>query len=199
MRIETEITNCGNHYEIYDTYITFPTEKELPDTLSVYLKQAENIILKYADGYQYGLCKKMMRNEDAISGVAYAVMYADYKWKDDKGMSRDSWRIRNGQFAIQKFLARSRTKNNTMLSTIEWYDDTDAVAEKPSFDYNYFIEIQDRANLTPIEAECLKLRFIEDRSFPKIAYQLTLTLPKTLTVYNNALKKVKKIYQCNLI
>jgi RNA polymerase sigma factor (sigma-70 family) len=108
-----DIVGIGN------TIIDYPNPKDckFEDTPQQYIELAKKIISYF--GRKYGdIAKKMLTSEDAISNVATAIMFADWRWnadyKNKQGTVRSKKAYRNqcGLWAIQGYI--SRTKNNTM-------------------------------------------------------------------------------------
>ena len=52
-------------------------------TLEEYLTIAKRMIMKFAPKFYSSLAQKMLKDDDAISQVAYAIMRADETWNPD--------------------------------------------------------------------------------------------------------------------
>jgi len=53
------------------------------DSMQEYIVLAKKCISKFANSISNGLATKMLRDEDAISGVASSIMMADWRWDDN--------------------------------------------------------------------------------------------------------------------
>lgn len=86
------------------------------DSLSSYMLLAKKAISKFGNKFYHGLSAKMLKDEDAISSVANAIMMADWRWDDnytnDKGTKKNKYSYRNqcALWAIQTYV----TKNGKM-------------------------------------------------------------------------------------
>ena len=54
------------------------------DSLSTYISLAKKTISKFGPKFYNGLSAEMLKNEEAISDVATALMYADWRFDDDR-------------------------------------------------------------------------------------------------------------------
>lgn len=69
------------------------------DSLKNYISFAKKTISKFADTVYFGLSKKMLQDEDAISLVANCIMMADWRWDEnyvnEKGTKKSKYSYRN--------------------------------------------------------------------------------------------------------
>jgi RNA polymerase sigma factor (sigma-70 family) len=81
-------------------------------SLSTYILLAKKAISKFANQFYNGLSSKMLKDEDAISSVANAIMMADWRWDEnytnDKGTKKNKYSYRNqcALWAIQTFVSK---------------------------------------------------------------------------------------------
>lgn len=86
------------------------------DDLSTYLILAKKAISKFANGIYNGLATKMLKDEDAISSVANAIMMADWRWDENyentQGTKKTKYSYRNqcALWAIQTYVSKSYKK-----------------------------------------------------------------------------------------
>jgi len=87
------------------------------DSLSNYTTMAKKTISKFANKVYNGLSNKMLKDEDAISSVANAIMMADWRWdenyENEKGTKKTKYSYRNqcAIWAIQTYATKNHTKS----------------------------------------------------------------------------------------
>jgi RNA polymerase sigma factor (sigma-70 family) len=121
------------------------------ESLDFYLNLAKKIISKMAPTFFSGLSKEMLKNEDAISFVANAIMMGDWRWKKDtiKDNSNEekqyktlySYRNQCGIWAIQTYVTKRYKQNNSSKKIKEKYsinytDDNDVSLESVIADHS---------------------------------------------------------------
>lgn len=91
------------------------------DSLSSYINLAKKTISKFGPKIYNGLSKEMLKNEDAIADVAYAIMLADWKYDENrigkttgKKKTRYSYRNQCAIWAIQTYATKSKKKKNIL-------------------------------------------------------------------------------------
>lgn len=86
------------------------------ESLDFYLNLAQKVIAKMAPTFFNGLSKEMLKNEDAISFVANAIMMGDWRWKeseDKKNKSLYSYRNQCAIWAIKTYVTKQyKNKHN---------------------------------------------------------------------------------------
>jgi len=94
-------------------------EQEKYCSMSEYVSLAKKTINKFAPQFYNGLNKEMLNNEDAISDVATAIMYADWRYDPERtgqsGMKKTLYSYRNqcAIWAIQTYISNKYKKNKT--------------------------------------------------------------------------------------
>jgi len=87
------------------------------DPLSDYILLAKKSIAKFANTFYQGLSSKMLKDEDAISSVATAIMMADWRWDQNyqsiNGTKKTKYSYRNqcAIWAIQTHISKDKKKN----------------------------------------------------------------------------------------
>jgi RNA polymerase sigma factor (sigma-70 family) len=82
------------------------------DTLDTYLLLAKKAISKFANKIFNGLSQKMLKDEDAVSSVANAIMMADWRWDENytnkQGTKKTKYSYRNqcALWAIQTYVSK---------------------------------------------------------------------------------------------
>lgn len=96
-------------------------EKQFED-MSAYIVLAKKIISKFAPNFYSSLRKELLNNEDAISDIASALMFADWRWDENRkgfnGKSKTKYSYRNqcGIWAIKTYLTNKYRKSNQNYS-----------------------------------------------------------------------------------
>lgn len=88
------------------------------ESLDFYTTLAQKIIAKFATKFGNNVSKYMLKNEDAISFVANAIMMGDWRWKenesiDNKYKSLYSYRNQCGIWAIKTYVTKTYRANNS--------------------------------------------------------------------------------------
>lgn len=96
-------------------------EKQFED-LSTYIILAKKIISKFAPNFYSSLRQELLSSEDAVSDIASALMFADWRWDSNRkgfnGKSKTKYSYRNqcGIWAIKTYLTNKYKKSNKALS-----------------------------------------------------------------------------------
>jgi RNA polymerase sigma factor (sigma-70 family) len=86
------------------------------DSLSTYIALAKKTISKFAPKFYNGLSKEMLSNEEAVSDVATAIMYADWRFDPDRpgktGLKKTLYSYRNqcAIWAIKTYITNKYKK-----------------------------------------------------------------------------------------
>lgn len=88
------------------------------DSLDAYINMAKKTISKFGPKFYNGLSAEMLKNNDAVSDVATAIMYADWRFDPDRkgssGQSKTLYSYRNqcALWAIKTYITNKYKKNN---------------------------------------------------------------------------------------
>lgn len=107
------------------------------DSLDTYILLAKKAIAKFANQFYQGLSSKMLKDEDAISTVANAIMMADWRWDENyinqQGTKKTKYSYRNqcALWAIQTFVTKNhkhskKNKNKKVYSLDYVCDENEA-------------------------------------------------------------------------
>jgi RNA polymerase sigma factor (sigma-70 family) len=119
--------------------------------LNEYLTIAKKVIARFAPDFYPTLAKDMLKDEDAISDVAYALMEADWKWnpeyrsKTGTVRTKRAYRNQKAIWAIQTYMQKKNRKHKSISLSYCSKDSSDnsplsgIIADKK--DYNPLIEI----------------------------------------------------------
>lgn len=108
------------------------------DDLSNYLNLAKKAISKFANSFYSGLAKKMLRDEDAISNIAYSLMLADWRYDENYQSERDqnktqySYRNQCAIWAIKSYITKShknhkKNKKNKTIFSLDYQASDDGI------------------------------------------------------------------------
>jgi len=94
------------------------------DSLNTYITLAKKSISKFSNQFYNGLSSKMLKDEDAISSIANAIMMADWRWdenyQNDKGTKKTKYSYRNqcALWAIQTYVSKNYKKNKKFKTNV---------------------------------------------------------------------------------
>ena len=114
-----QINGIGNQKISYKDHSTINF-----DSLDHYILLAKKSIAKFANRFYNGLSTKMLKDEDAISSVANAIMMADWRWdenyQNDKGTKKTRYSYRNqcALWAIQTYISKNHKKKNKKFKQV---------------------------------------------------------------------------------
>jgi RNA polymerase sigma factor (sigma-70 family) len=194
------------------------------DSLKEYITMAKKTISKFANKIYTGLASKMLKDEDAISNVANAIMMADWRWdenyQNDKGTKKTKYSYRNqcALWAIQTYATKNskRPKNVNKVYSLNHDLDNDETSDMYHFTEDKTItspedilmENEDKtvlANLIDnlLSLECLsdrqkdyiKLYYFEDHTFDKIGKKYGITREAVRQGLNKALNIIRETVQ----
>jgi RNA polymerase sigma factor (sigma-70 family) len=116
------------------------------DSLDSYISLAKKTISKFAPKFYNGLSKEMLMNEEAISDVATAIMYADWRYDDTRvgktGMKKTKYSYRNqcAIWAIKTYIT-NKYKSNTKVQSIFAMKDDEEIS----------LDVEDSKQQQPID------------------------------------------------
>ncbi|NBX98208.1 sigma-70 family RNA polymerase sigma factor [bacterium] len=103
-----QLSGVGDQKITYKDHSTIEFE-----SLSTYILLAKKAISKFANNMYSGLSVKMLKDEEAISSVANAIMMADWRWDDNyqntqnTKKTRYSYRNQCAIWAIQTYITKT--------------------------------------------------------------------------------------------
>lgn len=127
-------------------------EQQNYSSMSEYVSLAKKTINKFAPKFYNGLNKEMLNNEDAISDVATAIMYADWRYDPDRmgssGMKKTLYSYRNqcAIWAIQTYITNKYKKSKT-----QEHMSLDFLSSDKNKGISYHDTIADHRQLEPID------------------------------------------------
>jgi RNA polymerase sigma factor (sigma-70 family) len=164
-------------------------------TLNEYLNGAKKILSIY--GYKHHI-----KDDDAISFVAYYMMKADNTW-DGKSSSRNTWRFNQARYAILKLKNKHRKqkeKKEISLYTPIGKDSNsmlcDTIADNRThneYDFNEVIKTAER-KLSSTQFKCLKMYFCENMNMEEVGNKLGITKQAVSLNIQQAKKALRREY-----
>jgi RNA polymerase sigma factor (sigma-70 family) len=115
---------------IGDAIVTLPEKHDEFESLDNYYIIAKKIISSAANGIRTGLAEEMLKNDDAIANVAYAIMMAD--WRFDGRGNRHGYRKKMATYAIKNYVGRSAKSSKRRTYSLDnqlLNDDSDSFAQ----------------------------------------------------------------------
>jgi RNA polymerase sigma factor (sigma-70 family) len=190
------------------------------DSLDQYLLLAKKSISKFANSISNGLATKMLKDEDAISGVANSIMMADWRWDDnyqnEKGTKKNRYSYRNqcAIWSIQTYVSKAykKPKKINQVYSLDYEFDDDHSAhqclkdEKTRAPDDILIAKEDAQDLTDLindllNLECLsdrqrdyiRLYYFEDYTFDKIGKKYGITREAVRQGLNKAINTIRDL------
>lgn len=173
------------------------------DSLEIYLTLAKKAISKFGPKFYSGLSAKMLKDEDAISNVANAIMMADWRWDEnyesENGTKKTRYSYRNqcALWAMQTYVSKNykhKQKNNKRKIYSLDHNDEDStsvhelVSSCSKCPLDVIIEEEDtdilKSNidllinsniLTDRQKDYIKLYYYESYTFEKIGKKYGIT------------------------
>lgn len=190
------------------------------DTLPTYLLLAKKSISKFANKFYSGLSSKMLKDEDAVSSVANAIMMADWRWDEDyhneKGTKKTRYSYRNqcALWAIQTYISKNHKRGKKFkkqISSLDHIIDEESTAHELIEDIKsqqpsqILIDKEDNENLKNLidnllQIDCLtsrqkdyiKLYYFESYTFEKIGQKYGITREAVRQGLNKAINQIKE-------
>lgn len=164
------------------------------EDLTVYTNLAKKTISKFASKFYNGLSAEMLKNDDAVSDVATAIMYADWRFDENRvglsGQKKTLYSYRNqcAIWAIKTYITNKYKKqkkdtvslnfsldseNNEILGSIRDKSTSDpadiAIRNEQTEAYNKYIQcIFDSGLLTEKQISIIKLYYLENETLSSI-------------------------------
>lgn len=190
------------------------------DDLDSYLILARKAISKFSNSICSGISSKMLKDEDAISAIANAIMMADWRWDSDyeskHGTQKTKYSYRNqcAIWAIQTYISKNFTKPKKINKVYS----LDEVVESEG-SYNNYSFVEDSKTQSPdsilianeeydnlhqtiqalLNLDCLserqkdyiKLYYFENYTFEKIGQKYNITREAVRQGLNKALEIIR--------
>lgn len=174
------------------------------ETLSTYLELAKCGIKRYANSVSYGLSKRMLADEDAVSLVVHELMIADWRYDPSFGRTRDAWRGDIIFCAIKKYVSNNEhtLRPKSEFDENHCFVDEDLTTksilqqesgELPVTDINLHHAIE-QASLTPVQKQCIHLHIFEHMTFREIGTYLKFSYQNAKKHFDGGIRKVREAF-----
>jgi hypothetical protein len=149
------------------------------DSLDTYIDLAKKTISKFGPKFYTGLSSEMLQNSDAVSDVATAIMYADWRFdpsrKGKSGQQKTLYSYRNqcAIWAIKTYITNKYKKRKDMSLDFDRDDEsfslnaTTVDAKNPS-PLSILIEKEETENLSKNIQALLNTNIISDKQRDQI-------------------------------
>lgn len=190
--------------------------------LSDYLTMAKKSISKFANGFYNGLATKMLKDEDAISSIAYCLMLADWRYDENynknKKQNKTQYSYRNqcAIWAIQSYVTKNYKKKNPLKSKVYSLDYSAVENEHDSYYYikdekspdpisqimeeegrdtvrTYIKSLLDNSDITEKQKQYIELYYFKDYTFEEIGKEFRMTREAIRQSIKKALSKIREV------
>lgn len=190
------------------------------DDLKTYILLAKKAISKFGPKFYSGLSAKMLKDEDAVSSIANAMMMADWRWDDNRiglnGAKKTKYSYRNqcALWAIKTYVSKNHkgTKRNKVYSLDYISDDNDSGLHSWSADTRVrapdeiVMENEESKNLSSLidqllsldnlsdrQKDYIRLYYFEDQTFEQIGKKYGITREAVRQGLNKAIALIKGV------
>ena len=165
------------------------------ENLDFYLTLAVKSIKRFCHG---SIRINLLRNDDAISYIAYRLMLIDWRYREDGGASKQTRRYRTARFAILKYihLLSNETDYNVDKSVLEQVPDHEQYSPlklllKTEQSNINFDDLADQSNLREKEKACILLSYSDELNNVDIARKLNVSNSTVTYNIKSGLKKLR--------
>lgn len=191
------------------------------DGLDVYINLAKKTISKFGPKFYNGLSAEMLKNSDAISDVATAIMYADWRFdperKGKNGQNKTLYSYRNqcAIWAIKTYVTNKYKKQTDTISLDFNPKESDtslhsALSDKKSQDpldilieneenENLSIAIHDlleKSNLSEKQKAQIKMYYLEDHTLSSIGKKFGVSREAVRQNIKRAMESIRSYDKC---
>lgn len=211
-----QLSGVGDQKISYKDHTTIEFE-----SLDTYLLLAKKAISKFANGMYSGLSVKMLKDEEAIAGVANAIMMADWRWDDNykntqhTKKTKYSYRNQCAIWAIQTYITKNykhqhKTKKKVFSLDFDQKDEefgsvyekvANVTTQQPDL---ILMEKEEQQNLqsnlnrllssdilTDRQKDYIKLYYFENHTFEQIGKKYNITREAVRQGLNKALDLIR--------
>lgn len=197
--------------------IDIRNKNEYPDkdkqtfmTLAEYQLAAEKSIKFFAPRIKAGLVSELLHSEDAIAIVAHAMMIADWKYKEGKGMTRYNYRNNYAFFAIRSFVVRrsKALKKTGYIKSLDFDMGDEQTFYKVISDggttnpLDCMMEEDERISdivdhlydgtITEKQSKCIQMYYFDGLTYEQIGNKMGVTKERVRQNINNGVQKIRE-------
>lgn len=169
-------------------------------TLDEYILFAKKSIMRFASP----VAKSLLKNEDFISDIAYAIMMADWRW--DGNGDRVGYRSKCADWAIKVNLnkLKKQNKKNKDILSLNWQinnnrNDSDAdlysIVEDKRLTKSKEIDVKgilENSGLTDLQKQYISMYYMENMNLKQIAEQFNTTPQNINQTITRGIEKIRK-------
>lgn len=190
------------------------------DDLRTYVLLAKKAISKFGPKFYAGLSAKMLRDEDAISSIANAMMMADWRWDENRlglnGAKKTKYSYRNqcALWAIKTYVSKEHKhlKKNKVYSFDYMTEDDDSSLHSWSADMrvqqpdqivmhneeahnlsSLIEQLLSLDNLSDRQKDYIRLYYFEGHTFEQIGKKYGITREAVRQGLNKAIGIIKEV------
>jgi RNA polymerase sigma factor (sigma-70 family) len=190
------------------------------EDLKIYVLLAKKAISKFGPKFYAGLSAKMLKDEDAVSSIANAMMMADWRWDENRsglnGAKKTKYSYRNqcALWAIKTYVSKEHkhAKRNKVYSLDYITDDNDTNLHSWSADLSVqspdqiamkneevsnlsdlIKQLLSLDNLSDRQKDYIRLYYFEDQTFEQIGKKYGITREAVRQGLNKAISIIKGV------
>lgn len=193
------------------------------DSLDTYINLAKKTISKFGPKFYNGLSIEMLKNNEAISDVATAIMYADWRFdptrtgKEGQKKTLYSYRNQCAIWAIKTYLTNKYKKNKDNISLDFNMQDSDisiyaTMADKKSSDpLDILIEketdsnlaktindLLEHGNLSDKQKQQIKMYYLENNTLSTIGKKFGVSREAVRQNIKRAIEIIRSYDKCSI-
>lgn len=160
------------------------------ETLEFYLKNAQNAIKVFGN-------RRMLRDEDAISHVAYSMMHADEKYDGVTG-SKEGYRWECARFAVLSIVSKkpkmktvSLNKTNDEGASLCATLTRDEIPKKNIVHVDIVGHIESADYISSRDKQCLLDKYVNDLTLEEIGVKIGTTRERARQIIDEAIVKIR--------
>lgn len=192
------------------------------ESLDFYINLAQKIIAKMSSKFSSGISKHLLKDEDAISFIANAIMMGDWRWEekstDETKAHKNLYSYRNqcAIWAIKTYITKQyKSKHNskkiqpiyslnhqdndinleTIIGDNSQQEPIDNLIENENLDIcrNLISTILDSGIISDKQKDYIRLYYFENMTLAKIGKKFNITREAVRQSIKSALSKIREI------
>jgi len=177
-------------------------------TLGEYTKIAQKIICKFAPKFYPTLASEILQNDDAFGEIVTAIINADWKYRENEGSSKRTFRTLKAIYAIKDYLVRKNKEQKTISLSYEnptfyaggklsgvledkRFKDPATIAEEND-NNRHLNNMLDKNNLTDKQRNYIKSYYLNDNTLQEVGEIYGVTKEAIRQQVGKGIKKLQK-------
>lgn len=158
------------------------------------LNQTEYLAIAKRVIKQYGP-PNLLRDDEAIGEVASYIIRADLKYKPEKGMKPENWRILHGKFGVLVFLKKKSRERKKQCAHLDDSHASTADMMNSILSNEVFEILRDDETITERERAIFNDRHLNNMSLRQLSGQYHLTHQRIHQILASTYNKIRKHYE----